>query len=56
MLLCLFIEKDITCREKNAIDDFFPLSCNFCAALNAIFVANDVLPIEGRPAIIIRSD
>ena len=45
-----------TDAEKKAIEDFLPLSCNFCAALNAIFVARDVLPIEGRPAIIIKSD
>ena len=43
-------------EEKNAIEDFFPLSCNFCAALKAILVAREVLPIEGLPAIIIRSD
>ena len=43
-------------EEKKAIEDFLPLSCNFCAALNAIFVARDVLPIEGRPAMMIKSD
>ena len=43
-------------REKKAIVDFFPLSCNFCAALKAILVANDVFPIDGLPAIIIKSD
>ena len=43
-------------KEKKATEDFFPLSCNFCEALKAIFVANAVLPIEGRPAIMIRSD
>ena len=42
--------------EKKAIEDVFPLSCNFCAALNAIFVAKAVLPIDGLPAIIIKSD
>ena len=42
--------------EKKAIDDFFPLSCNFCAALKAMLVASAVLPIDGRPAIITKSD
>ena len=42
--------------EKKAIEDFLPLLCSFCAALKAILVASEVLPIEGRPAIIIKSD
>ena len=43
-------------KEKNAIDDFRRLSSKLFAALNAIFVANEVFPIEGLPAIIIKSD
>ena len=43
-------------REKNATEDFLPLSRICFAALNAMFVAKDVLPIEGRPAIIIKSE
>ena len=49
------LERDIILLKK-AIVDFLPLVCNFWAALNAILVARDVLPIEGRPAIIIKSD
>ena len=37
------------------MDDFFSLSSNFFAALNAILVANAVLPMDGLPAIINRS-
>ena len=42
--------------EKKAIEDFSPFSCNFLAALKAMLVAKAVLPIEGLPAIIIKSD
>ena len=55
MILVESCSEDIS-SEKNAIEDFFPLSCKSFAALNAILVASDVLPIEGRPAIIIKSD
>ena len=43
-------------REKKATEVLSPLSWKFLAALNAILVASAVLPIEGRPAIITRSD
>ena len=42
--------------EKKAIQDFLPSSCNFFAALKAIFVAKAVLPIDGLPAIITKSE
>ena len=49
-------EEDHDKKLKKAIEDFFPLDCNFNAALKAILVARAVFPIDGRPAIIIKSD
>ena len=43
-------------REKKVIEDFFCFSNILLAALNAIFVAKAVFPIEGLPAIITKSD
>ena len=43
-------------NEKKATDDFSFFSKIFFAAWYAIFVANAVLPIDGLPAIITKSD
>ena len=52
-ILCAHCSDDIS-KEKNNTGSFFS-KLDF-AALNAIFVARAVLPIEGLPAKTIKSD